>query len=65
MELKDRVVIISEKNMKHINDLYGKCTTNELEHIVNNMVDNAVAEINEDRSRLHMDKTVSCSECDV
>lgn len=30
--------------------LYGKCTTDELERIVNNMIDNAIVEINEDRS---------------
>ena len=65
MQLKDRIVIISEKNINNINALYGKCTTDELERIVNNMIDNAVVEINEDRSRLHMDKkTVSCSECE-
>ncbi len=64
MHLKDRVVIISEKNMNNINALYGKCTTDELEQIVNNMIDNAVVEINEDRSRLHMDKMSSCSECE-
>ena len=64
MELKDRIVIISEKNMDNINVLYGKCTTDELERIVNNMIDTAVVEINEDRSRLHMDKKVSCSKCE-
>ena len=64
MELKDRIVIISERNMDNINALYGKCTTDELERIVNNMIDNAVVEINEDRSRLHMEKKVSCSKCE-
>ena len=64
MQLKDRIVIISEKNMDSINALYGKCTTDELERTVNNMIDNAVVEINEDRIRLHMDNTVSCSECE-
>ena len=64
MELKDRIVIISEKNMDSINALYGICSTDELEHIVNSMIDNAVVEINEDRSGLHMDKKVSCSECE-
>ena len=63
MQLKDRIVIISEKNMDSINALYGKCTTDELERIVNNMIDNAVVEINEDRIRLQMDNTVSCIEC--
>ena len=64
MQLKDRIVIINEKNMDNINALYGKCTTDELERIVNNMIDNAVVEINEDRSKLHMEKKVSCSECE-
>ena len=64
MELKDRIVIISEKNMDSINALYGKCTIDELERIVNNMIDTAVVEINEDRSRLHMDKKVNCSKCE-
>lgn len=64
MQLKDRIVIISEKNIDNINALYGKCTTDELERIVNNMIDNAVVEITEDRSRLHMDRIVSCSECE-
>lgn len=64
MELKDRIVIISENNTDNINALYGKCTTGEIERIVNNMIDNAIIEINEDRSRLHMDKTVSCRECE-
>lgn len=50
MELKDRIVIINEKNMNSINDLYGKCTTDELERIINNMIDNAVVEIKEDRA---------------
>lgn len=50
MELKDRIVIINEKNMNSINDLYCKCTTDELERIINNMIDNAVVEIKEDRA---------------
>lgn len=64
MQLKDRIAIISERNMDNINALYGKCTIDELERIVNNMIDNAVAEINEDRSRLHVDKIISCRECE-
>lgn len=64
MQLKDRIIIISEKNMDNINALYGICTTDELERIVNNMIDNAVVEINEDRSRLNMDKMISCSKCE-
>lgn len=50
MQLKDRIVIISEKNMDGINALYGKCSADELERIVNNMIDNAIVEINVDRS---------------
>ncbi len=50
--------------MNNINALYGNCTTDELERIVNNMIDNAVEEINEDRSRLHMEKIINCSECE-
>ena len=50
MQLKERVVIISEKNIDGINALYGKCSIDELERIVNNMIDNAIIEINEDRS---------------
>lgn len=49
MKLKDRVVVVSEKNMDNLISLYGKCSREELERIVNNMIDNAVAEINEDR----------------
>lgn len=49
MEMKDRVVVVSEKNMDNLISLYGKCSREELERIVNNMIDNAVAEINEDR----------------
>ncbi|HBV83986.1 MAG TPA: hypothetical protein DEB74_14595 [Lachnospiraceae bacterium] len=61
MKLKDRVVIISKKNMDRINALYGKCTTEELERIVNNMVENATIEINEDKSMT--DKMTNCNQC--
>ncbi len=61
MKLKDRVVIISEKNMDRINVLYGKCTTEELERIVNNMIENAIIEINEDKSMT--DKVTNCNQC--
>ena len=62
MNLKDRVVIISEKNMNSINALYGKCTTEELERIVNNMIENAIIEINEDSSMM-TDKVTNCNQC--
>ena len=60
MKLKDRVVIISEKNMDRMNAL-GKCTTEELERIVNNMIENAIIEINEDKSMT--DKMTNCNQC--
>ena len=60
MKLKDRVVIISEKNMDRMNAL-GKCTTEELERIVNNMIENAIIEINEDKSMT--DKVTNCNQC--
>ena len=62
MKLKDRVVIISEKNIDSMNALYGKCTTKELERIVNNMIKNAVVEMNEDSSMI-MDKVTNCNQC--
>lgn len=61
MKLKDRVVIISEKNIDSMNALYGKCTTEELERIVNNMIKNAIIEINEDKSMT--DKVNNCNQC--
>lgn len=48
MELKDRMVIVNEKNMSGLTTLYGKCSLNELERIVNNIIDNAIIEIQED-----------------
>jgi len=60
MKLKDRVVIISEKNMDRINVL-GKCTTEELERIVNNMIENTIIKINEDKSMT--DKVTNCNQC--
>lgn len=63
MELNDRAVIISEKNMEHLVSLYGICSTNEWEQIINNMIDNAIVEINEDISRGNMGKMINCSSC--
>lgn len=51
MELKDRVVIVSEKNMEALASLYGNCSIDELERIVNNIIGNAVEEIREDEGR--------------
>jgi hypothetical protein len=48
MELKNRVIVVNEKNMSGLIALYGKCSLNELERIVNNIIDNAIIEIQED-----------------
>lgn len=48
MELMYRVVIVSMDNMIGIKKLYGKCTQNELECIVNSHISFAIQEINED-----------------
>lgn len=61
MELKNRIVIVSEKNMEALTSLYGNCSIDELERIVNNIIDNAVMEIMEDEGRacikrLHKEK---------
>ncbi len=45
MELKNRVVIVNEKNMEALTSLYGECSIDELERIVNDIIDNAVMEI--------------------
>ena len=47
--------------MDRINVLYGKCTTEESESIVNNMIENAIIEINEDKSMT--DKVTNCNQC--
>lgn len=68
MELKNRIVVVSQKNMDALVSLYGRCSIDELEHIVNNIIDNAVAEIREDEGRLHIThqevaKAQNCAEC--
>ena len=63
MELKNRIVIVNEKNMEALSSLYGICSIDELERIVNSMIDNAVKEIREDEGRgcirLHREKLQS------
>ena len=54
MELKDRVVVISERNMNGIYDLYGKVAINELEGIVNRYMAIAIEEIKEDENNLEI-----------
>lgn len=44
-------VIISEKNLSGLLKLYGECTADELNRIVNNIIDNAIVEINEDLNK--------------
>ena len=68
MELKNRVVVVSEKNMDALVSLYGRCSIDELERIVNNIIDNAVEEIREDEGKLHMNnqeknKAPECNGC--
>ena len=67
MKLKNRVVVVSEKNMDELISLYGKCSMDEMERIVNNIISNAVAEIREDEDRLHMNqqknKKPECNGC--
>jgi len=58
MELKDRVVIVNEKNMNDLTALYGKCSLNELARIVNNIIDNAIVEIQEDLGVGHIHNIV-------
>ena len=67
MSMKNRVVAVSEKNMDGLVSLYIKCSRDEMERIVNNIIDNAVAEIREDEGRLHMNqqekKVPECNGC--
>ena len=51
MELKDRVVVISERNMNGLTELYGNMTHDDLERIVNKHVAVAIEEIMEDSIR--------------
>ena len=53
MELKDRVIIMSERNVNDLNELYretnvGRIGRNELERIVNKYITSAIEEIRED-----------------
>ena len=53
IELKDRVVIMSERNVNDLNELYreinvGMIGRNELERIVNKYITYAIEEIRED-----------------
>ena len=68
MEQENRVVVVSEKNMEALVSLFGRCSIDELERIVNNIIDNAVEEIKEDKGKLHMNqqemnKVPECNGC--
>lgn len=59
MDLKDRVVILSEENLNGLRGLYENFDTNDLERIVNKHIAVAISEIREDTG-----KTVShCKGC--
>ncbi|MDD3361549.1 MAG: hypothetical protein PHW34_07750 [Hespellia sp.] len=49
--MTDRAVVINEKNVNNIEQLYGRCTADELERIVNNHIAVAVEEIFEDMNK--------------
>ena len=52
MELKDRVVIIEEKNMSRLLNLYGEIKdVDELSKIINRHLEVAIDEIEEDNRR--------------
>ncbi len=51
MGLKEKVIIISERNMNALSQLYGKITTNELELIVNRHLAIVIDEIMEEISK--------------
>ncbi|PPK75140.1 hypothetical protein BXY41_12146 [Lacrimispora xylanisolvens] len=54
MELKDRVVVVTEHNMSGIYDLYGQVDQSELEGIVNRYLAIAIEEIKEDENNLEI-----------
>lgn len=54
MELKDRVVVVTEHNMNGIYDLYGQVDQSELEGIVNRYLAIAIEEIMEDENNLEI-----------
>ena len=62
MELKDRVVVIDEKNMAELSRLYGEMNIDELEQVVNKHLNVCLYEIKED---IAMANRIShCSECE-
>jgi hypothetical protein len=62
MDLKDRVVVISERNMNGIYNLYGQVTINELEGIINRYLAIAIEEIIEDEVEKFNNKSC-CHKC--
>lgn len=59
MELRDRVVVINEDNMKRLSRLYGEMDLNDLERVVNKHLSICINEIEEDQ-RMSMP---CCNEC--
>lgn len=62
MELKDRVVVIDEKNMAELSRLYGEMNIDELEQVVNKHLDVCLDAIKEDIAMAN--RIPHCSECE-
>lgn len=62
MELKDRVVVIDEKNMARLSRLYGELSIEELGHVVNKHLGVCIDEIEEDLTMAN--KVPRCNECE-
>lgn len=60
MKLNERVAIISEENVCRLIHLYGEINIDDLSRIVNNHLEVAIDEIEEDYSK----QKKSCCECD-
>lgn len=61
MELKDRVVVIDEKNMAGLSRMYGEMNIDELGRVVNNHLGVCLDEIKEDMAMAN--RVPHCSEC--
>lgn len=61
MRLNERVVIISEENISRLSHLYGEMDIDDLSRIVNNHLEVAINEIEEDCSK---QKENGCIECE-
>lgn len=61
MKLNERVAIISEKNISRLSRLYGEMDIDDLSRIVNNHLEVATDEIEEDCSKR---MAQNCAECE-